>query len=627
MVALAVAAPIESSSFSVSALGVAVASAETVVPVVERVVSISETTDHSCNTQAVTSCLLPYPSSQYLVPDDSTATGVRVAVPADILDAEITSQFGPGASVDDAFGDADGFSALSPVAFELPDPVDPATLPTDGGTVARVVDLSTGLAVPMRWEVSKDAARLWAANRIVVGWPMDRFEFGGRYVAVLSSGLRTTAGAAVRQSPGLDPALATSRLLQSRTRRLNLAAAAVTADPNDVIAMTSFVVRSQRDVTDEIDRLAGIVRSQDHPIRNLWVTPSLIGGAQIVSGQVRVTDFRDADGVIRRGDALSVGQRWVEFMMVLPQYPAGPRGAPVAIYGHGLTVQRETMSVVAGLNAAHGIATVGIDIPNHGSRSWNEGGFLLELTTPWRFGRLASMPLQGEMDQLSLMLAIRDHFGQIDVFPVVDWFTNRWGDGRPDLDPDTILYEGTSMGAFLGAQFVALAPELDGAFLQVGGTGILDTLFHSVLWPLFTSVLPAGATAGDSHALLGAAGMLLDSSENAYLLDRIRANGTPFFLSYAQNDGVVPNTSSERMARLLGLPLLEPVFNDAPGLTRTTAWPAGGSAASQIPTSFLDGNVLAGLLAHTYFTEPRPMAELNVWVGQRLVEAGIAAPR
>jgi hypothetical protein len=57
---------------------------------------------------------------------------------------------GPGASLDDAFGGADGLSALGPVVFELDRPVDPASVTADGGRVLAVHDADTGERQPTR---------------------------------------------------------------------------------------------------------------------------------------------------------------------------------------------------------------------------------------------------------------------------------------------------------------------------------------------------------------------------------------------------------------------------------------------------------------------------------------------
>ena len=582
--------------------------------------SAAATVGHPCNRQAVTSCLLPYPSNQFMVRDRTAATGYRLDVPPDILSADVLGQFGPGVSTDVAYGSADGFSVLTPVIFELPDAADPDSLPEDGGDVVRVVDLDTGERVPIRVEISADAARLGAEHRVLMAWPQDRYQYASRYLAVVTDQLKTSAGVSIRPAPGIQPLTALSRADRVRVNRLALQSHATQPDIDwaHVISATSFVTRSEANASGSVDEMASIVRAEDHPIRNLVVNaPTIYGGAQLLTGQVSVTDFRDADGVIPQTGPFTHSPHWIDFIMTLPDHPVTGAGAPVVIYGHGISVTKETMLTVSSINAAKGLATAAIDIPNHGSRN-GEGGYLLQIANPHDFGRLASMPLQGELDNLSLLMAITSHFSTIDTFPH-DWWTTTYGDGVPDLDTSHVLYEGTSMGGFLGAEFAALAPEIDGAFVQVAGTGIIDTLFHSLLWPLFTGVEPFGATPGDAHALVATAGQLLDRGDNVYFLDRLRAQGTPFYLVYADDDGVVPNTSSERMIRQLGLPIVGTQYHSVPRTTALDAMPANGTGATQIPTDYLDSNFAQPLLTHVSFADPLPTALLGQWLDQRIV--------
>src|SRR5690606_24720146 len=113
----------------------------------------------------------------------------------------------------------------------------------------------------------------------------------------------------------------------------------------------------------------------------------------------------------------------------------------------------------------------------------------------------------------------------------------------------------------------------------------------------FSSIAPWGSTAGDSHALVGAAGMLMDRADNVYLLDRIRQAGTPFHLVYADGDTVVPRWSSERLIRGLGLPVVAPLYHPVEGVEIVDALPTSGSSASQIPTSEVGDGLLSGLVA------------------------------
>jgi pimeloyl-ACP methyl ester carboxylesterase len=232
------------------------------------------------------------------------------------------------------------------------------------------------------------------------------------------------------------------------------------------------------------------------------------------------------------------------------------------------------------------------------------------------------MPLQGVIDQVSLLEAVQDHLGGLQLeTPATPW---RPAAPAVQLDTSTVFYEGTSMGGVLGAAFVALAPELDGAFLQVAGAGIADIIMNSLIWPLFMGVVPAGATTGDAYALMGGATMLLDHAESVNVLDRIRAHGTPVFLTYGVGDGVVPNVTSDRLVSLLDLPL---VGRELTGIslphraTSSESVPADGNGAAQLwPFSSAE---LQSFAAHITFAQDRSVRLLEEWLRGRLLAEGI----
>lgn len=501
--------------------------------------------DRPCALAAVRSCALPYPSDEFTVADPTTATGRRLQVPDELIDASTLARLGPGATPRDAFADADGFASLSPVVFELDRPVRPGSLPVDGGDVLVVYELESARRVPIRAEVVADSWRHGGADTVVMAWPTLRWQPGHTYVARLGNGLRAQGGGTPARAPRLDRA----EDLRADLRDLEGDRWAET------LSATRFTVRSEQNATAQLDAMAAEVRRSPHGVRKLQVQAPLLVGASasaVVTGELEITDFRDADGVAR----VANGSRseWVRFTMVLPHAPGDAGSVPVVIYGHGLTISKESMLTVAATNAEQGFATIGIDVPNHGDRQGGQGGYLLDLTTPRRFGRLASMPLQGVVDQLSVLLAVRGPLAQTSFAPPT--LPGATPAAPVRLDPSRIRYQGTSMGGVLGAAFVALAPELEGAFLHVPGTGIADIILHSLLWPLFMSIVPANASAGDAAALKAAATMLLDPADNVNVLHRLREQDTPLFLVYGANDGVVPNWTTDRMLTLAQVPLV-----------------------------------------------------------------------
>ena len=566
-----------------------------------------------CADAAMRSCALPYPSNEFTVADASSDTGVRVEMPDAVIDRVARDRLGPGASVADAFGGADGFSAVTPVIFELDRSVDPASMPADGGDVIAVFDVATGERVPIRAEISKDSIRFGAMNTIVMAWPAVRFDYGHTYVARLNRGLHANVGELVR-APGIAP------VSSEYVAGIRSALRAIEGDRwSDVISATTFTVRSRTNANHDLVEMARIARADDHPVRNLEVgAPFLVTDASaIVHGEVRLTDFRDTNGVAAPENGPS--ENWERFLMVLPKHPAGPAGAPVVVYGHGLMVSKETMVAVASDNARRGVATVGIDIPNHGERQ-DEGGFLLDIARPETFGRLTSMTLQGEIDNLSMMRSVEQHFGDLRFeAPLL-------GSAPPRLDPSRLLYEGTSMGGVLGAAEVPLAPELDGAFLQVPGVGIVDIIVHSALWPLFMKVVPDGIPAGDAAALIGAASMLIDRSDAVNVLDADHTGDAPIFAQYGVGDGIVPGFTTDRLLTLLDLPLIGPELTPVPTPVRrlsTDEVPADGWGAQQVWNTQWSIELMA-LGGHLSFMDPVAQTLLDDWLVSRLAATGIS---
>ena len=594
---------------------VAVAAAASCVPPPQAPPDLADRS--ACTAAAIRSCALPYPSDEFTVPDPSSATGRRVAVPEGVVPDHLQRQLGPGLDVAGVFAGADGFSALGPVVFELDRPVRVLDIPVDGGDVVAVYDRDSGERIPVRVRHGADGILRGGASPVVSAWPALRWTPGRTYVARITTDVPAVTGRVLR-SAGMEAPDAYLSSVRSDLLRIEGDRWAGYA------AATRFTVRSSANANVTLDSMVAQVRSREHPVRSVQVgAPLLVPSAgAVVTGQVRLDDFRGPRG---RVDATRPPRpQWEQFLLVLPRRPAGPAGAPVVVYGHGLTINKETLLEVADDNAARGVATIGIDVPNHGSRS-DEGGYLLDITDPAGFGRLSSIAAQSTADHVGLISALRTSFATLDVGP---WrVLGPAGDGRVDLDPSRILYVGTSMGGVLGASLLAHEPGLLGGYLQVAGTGIAEILFTSLLWPAFSGVVPGPAEPGDAAALQGAATMLLDAGDHGNLVDRLR-QGPPVFLQYGLGDEVVGNEFSERLAARLDLPRVGPQvwptsvpLRAAPG----TGVPADGRGFRQ--TYPLDSSPeFRGFGAHLSFASNAGDRSYAEWLDNRLRAAGVGRP-
>lgn len=595
------------------ALVAALLAAACAAPPPQPLPDLSARTD--CARAAVRSCALPYPSDEFTVADPSTATGRRVAVPDGVVPERLAQQFGSGLTIGEVFEGADGFSALGPVTFELDRAVRVLDLPTDGGDVVAVFERSTGRRVPVRIRHGADGILRGGASPVVTAWPQTRWTPGATYVARITTDVPAVAGDVVRPV-GMDRPVGFLATVRDDLRRIE-------GDRwSEYASATRFTVRSEPNANATMDAMVAATRAMPHPVRGVQVWPPGIftDASALVTGQVQVSDFRGPTG---RVDA-SVPPRpaWERFLLVLPARPAGPDGAPVVVYGHGLTISKETLFLVADDNAARGVATIGIDVPNHGDRQ-DEGGYLLDITNPAGFGRLSSIAGQSTADHVALIAAIRTSLAGLDAAP---WrLVGEDGDGRPDLDPSRIAYVGTSMGGVLGASLLAYEPELIGGFLQVAGTGIAEILFTSLLWPLFSGVVPAEAEPGDAAALQAAATMLLDVGDHGNLVDRLRRNGPPVYLQYGVGDEVVGNEFSDRLAALLDLPVVGPTTRK-PALPlrslTSSAVPADGRGVSQT-YALNSSDDLRGFVAHVAFGQPSADRVYRDWLANRLAASGL----
>ncbi|MGI9579176.1 MAG: hypothetical protein ACR2OH_13325 [Microthrixaceae bacterium] len=568
-----------------------------------------------CTVASAGSCALPYPSDEFTVLDPASPTGKRVVMPEEVVEARALDKLGPGASIDDAFGAADGFSAVGPVVFELDQRVGAESIPADGGAVVAVYDAQTGERQAIRAELWPEAAWRGAPGTIVMAWPVTRWEYGRTYVARMS------------RVPGLLARSPTppAALVRGDGHPGGLVERLAAIDGSEVaglLSATEFTVRSRENSIGGLETMAFVACADDHPVRKLESHPPAFfsHGSAIVTGEVRITDFRDGDGVVHPDSPPS--HSWIPFVLAVPERPAGAAGAPVAVYGHGLLVNKETMLVVASTNAAKAVATIGIDVPNQGSRQAGQGGYLLDLTTPRHLGRVVGLIPQGIVDHVSLVKAIGTHLAEIDLAP---WNAfGQPGDGMPDIDSSVLLYEGTSMGSVLGVAEFALNPELGGAFLQVPGVGIVDIITHSMLWPVFSSIVPANATAGDAAALIGAASMLLDMGDATHLLDGLADSQRAVIAQVGVGDAIVPDFSSHRLRTLLRLPELETTpWDTGNGVAQRAVIGANGRGAIDVWPQDASAETF-GFMGHLTFDEPIAINLLSDWLDNRLSAAGVA---
>lgn len=584
-----------------------------------------------CPALSVTTCALPFPSNQYAVADGATETGIRIEFPDDVLAASAYGALPDTTRPSAIFAGADGYAASTPVIFELTQDVALGTIPQDGGNLVLVFDADTGQRIPVVVDFDRSSQQPGGAPNIVQAWPRTRFEYGHRYVAYILGSVETESG----QSAAL-PNSDVSAWAQGKGGFVEFATA-VFQFFGGIAGATEFTVRSEHNAQGPLDDMVATTKSQSHPISAINVQPNFgLFGAHVntvVFGHVAVTDFRDpSTGALQWYPGFQGYTSQIPFILTLPTTPAGPNGAPVVIYGHGLGFFKETVLAVSEANAKHGMATLSMDQPLH-PRGGNDP-FVFDVLTPSEFERVRSLPYQSVIHHTSLLQALQTEFAgrdwhpwrlEADVFP--DFFNH--GDGVADLDTSYVLYQGSSLGGVLGAAFVAQNPQIDAAMLQVAGAGTLHTLINSLYWSVnpeaqFSGLLPDSATPAEQAAIYGIATHALDPSDASNFLHRIPESGQSILSIYTHGDPVVYNRATERLIEMTEGVLYGPRRYTVPHLPYVQGGrPADGNGAYQmygLPSDF--GDELSQLNHIRFLTDPGGLDQLDGWLQDRLAEAG-----
>lgn len=514
-------------------------------------------------------CALPFPSD-YFTPEQLEAT----------FSEDVLSQLPESLLPGNILNDRDGWSPSTALIFEAPYEIDEEDLPVDGGAVLKVFDMDDPHAppVPVRVRLSQPAeleARNWhylspipLNGRVIQAFPRSRFPFGHRLAAVLTTALKAADGRVPTAPEIPDEYVGLAYELADRG-----------VDPDTILSMTEFTVASEENTTGKLFEMIDVVKRQPHSLRNLKTEYSFLPRGVMVwlRGQVRLTSFRDpVDGTVQFEPGDTGTDYWADFDLYLPE-AAKYSPVPVIIYGHGLSMEKSTAAYFAEINGLNGKATIAIDFPNHGTRI-DQDGKMTKLFAPETLGHIIGMAVQGILDTHSVHQAILTSLADLDIAPKHEWI-NSWMSGysKPDIDTDKIYYMGTSLGGVFGSGFVGSADNLDGAFLQVAGTGIMRTLSLSGLYEElgFYKMVPLGVTPAEAAVLFAYVQNIVDVMDGNNLIHNIQdpdvgGQVTPITVQYGLYDSVVHNDSSEALAEIAGLKQVGPIWWDLDFVPNTT---------------------------------------------------------
>ena len=247
------------------------------------------------------------------------------------------------------------------------------------------------------------------------------------------------------------------------------------------------------------------------------------------------------------------GQLILKTLIVIPKGTPPTAGWPVVIYGHGLTLSKETALTFAGRAAQAGFVTVAFDFSGHGERATRTSkdaalgctGRCVDHTTGDYFttniscesvldcprpdlgdtcGKSGFQTTSGDPEGAAP--TPRNNPQCYDPFFSTDLAKDRdglrqtvldleravlavkkcsTGCGTLTVDPTKIFYTGVSLGGILGSIATAESPTIKAAMLSVPGAGWLDLLENTdtveFRCPLVDGLIDAGILTGKKWSL------------------------------------------------------------------------------------------------------------------------------
>jgi pimeloyl-ACP methyl ester carboxylesterase len=349
--------------------------------------------------------------------------------------------------------------------------------------------------------------------------------------------------------------------------------------------------------------------------------------AVVATGTINIAKFRrddtGTDGpedetfeLGRDGVPIVQSEQEIPITIVLPRGPVPAKGFPVVVFGHGLGGSRHDVLNIAEPIAAQGYALVAIDMFGHGSRYdatdagnnlAGKSGFTGDRTLKDGFG--ADTGLGAYLDFFEGFMnisAIRDSMRQsaldfarvamlVRAEPSLAALAGPYT-STPKLDPDKVAYLGESFGTIIGTELAAIEPTIGLYVLNVAGGGLLDQILPNspnigdLAVPFAEQLYRTIGTLDRFHPLNGLLQNIFDGADSLtfarhVLKDRFMVENEYLGLRHVvclevMHDEIMPNESTEALARGFGLHVLKPNLDVPDGLFQIES-PGAGNVNNQ----------------------------------------------
>ena len=550
-----------------------------------------------CNPFATSDeCLLPYPSAFYQEEDETSATGVRMAYPADAL--PYPDDLPPLEM--EKFNAADGASPSGPILLHFAADVDPDQLTfqreieesVDIDNPILLIDLVTGELVPHMSEMDRNIKEEYPDRYALIIRPLAPMEMGHRHAVVLKKGLQDDEGNLLESPRAFE-------VLRDDVPVTNEEIEAVRDDyeemfdslenlgisRDDLLLAWDFMVasedfelgsiRSMRERTleevaeapfsytitrNDVDPRAELVRY----VEGTFEVPAFLN-------EENEFDYDESHHPIRQDGTLSF-----PFTMLVPKVAeTSGEPLPLVIFGHGLF--------------GSGRGNLGGGLQDKLAPVINDAG-LIFIATDWiglSSGDLELIITQ-VLPNLNRIQLITDRLQQSLVNNLILQETaiesmstdpNLTVGAYPLFDEDRIYYYGGSLGGIQGSSFAAISNRVTRSVCSVPGSGWMNMFTRSSNWNLIKPVLdlnyPDPLTQQIGIAFVQLLFDLSDPVNLTKMLYEVPPADAPdervIILQEAIGDSQVPNLTTEMLARAIGVDLMTPSISDVFGLETVTS--------------------------------------------------------
>lgn len=538
-----------------------------------------------CN-DANAACVLPWPSSAFEVADPSSATGVRL----ELSDEADFATFWSHVSADEPDGASPNspILAYSPLGLSGGFPASALASVAEGASI-QLVRLPTSEGDSFeRLPFLTEQVHSAEGSALLIVSPSRPLPFAAHIGVFVTRRVRDGRGEGLEPAASFAPFLASERPSDIGEARWDRAQSLLgfAEDelllPREELAMVwDFHTRSSAQVAGD---LLAMLRWADGDLEEPSTPPvvtvdAVEDGLRRVDVHFEVPLWRDGPHgrLLRDGEGapMPVGTTEIRGIVLLPETE---EEAQLLVFGHGLGAEASLMvPTLKALDLAAGpFAVALIDWDLHGQRGRGVQD-VVAITGELEMRAFADALLQSIVDVRYLEHAVRG----LDL-PI------------SEAGP---LYLGQSLGAFLGVPIAGTWPAVRGAALSVGGGGIsnvlrLGTVVETLGLRLGIEARAAADPPGDLPMDLAYTVLLVMSQLGLDPADPLsyaalargvegdRGSPVPMLLQESVGDGIVPNPTTDTLARALGLQLATPSVRSIDGLATLPSPACGGAGAA-----------------------------------------------